>query len=80
MTTISTTTFAVHTIAASPDNGPLGIAYDPARSEVFVAWNYSATISVISDASTGGVVATIPLGLRVRGRVRQLDARHGLRR
>ncbi len=48
----------VETIPASPNNLPLGIAYDPARGEVFVAWNYSGTISVIAD--TGGVVDTIP--------------------
>ena len=40
---------------------PSGLAYDPAKNEVFVVNTNAGTVSVISD-SNNSVVATIPLG------------------
>jgi DNA-binding beta-propeller fold protein YncE len=46
----------------APCDGPTGIAYDKATNRIFSGCNKS---SVVVDASTGKVVATIPNGTRV---------------
>ena len=51
-----------HLVTAIPvGEGPLGLVYDPALGEVFVANDGSNNVSVISDA-TDRVVASIPVG------------------
>jgi YVTN family beta-propeller protein len=56
---------AVHAVGVitspiSVGNEPEGLAYDPAKDEIFVANGFSSTVSVISD-SNNSVVATINL-------------------
>src|SRR5262249_9804788 len=46
----------------APCEGPTGIAYDKANNRIFSGCN---KMSVVLDASTGKVVATIPNGTRV---------------
>src|SRR5947207_4180015 len=46
----------------APCEGPTGIAYDPATNRIFSGCNKT---SVVLDATTGKVVATIPNGTRV---------------
>lgn len=53
---------AVASWPLSPCEGPTGIAYDAATNRVFAACN---TTSVVVDAGTGQVVATIPNGTHV---------------
>ncbi|TLZ84550.1 MAG: YncE family protein, partial [Methanobacteriota archaeon] len=53
-----TTNTVVATISVG--DRPYGIAYDPAKGEVFVANKFSDSVSVISDA-TNTVVANVPV-------------------
>jgi YVTN family beta-propeller protein len=47
--------------AVNVEASPTGVAYDPAKGEVFVADSGSNTTSIISD-TTNSVVATVPVG------------------
>ena len=42
---------------------PLGVAYDSANGNIYVANQYSNTVSII-DGSTNTVIDTIPVGLQ----------------
>src|SRR5579859_5167197 len=47
-------------------SGPAGVAYDPAKGEVFVTDLLNKTVSVVSDA-TNAVVATVSVGRNPAG-------------
>ena len=61
--TVSVITDTTNAVVATVNvgTGPLGIAYDSDRGEIFVANSDNNTVSVITDA-TNAVVATIPVG------------------
>ena len=54
------------TTTVSVGNAPTGIAYDLGKGEIFVANEFSSTVSVISDG-TNAVVATVTVGTQPEG-------------